>query len=84
MNAEDILNLRPNDLQKALTKRMASDTILAEQISKMVGYIPRWYKLSAIEYAQIALAWASLEEEFASTKLAMRKIIVNLNEIRGT
>jgi hypothetical protein len=79
--SSEILHMRPRDLRAWLTKRMAADSTLPEKIAGLVGFAPRWSAMSAIQYAQVAIAWASLRTEYASTKEFMRAVMHDVTSI---
>ena len=58
----EILAMRPATLRYALTRRLAIDEQLPGLIANLCGFQPRWYRLSTIEIAMVALAWAICEE----------------------
>ena len=80
----EILHMRPNALRAWLTRRMAADSTLADKIAAIVGYAPVWSTLSTVQFAQVALAWASLSTISASNKIWMideSKILTSLVSI---
>lgn len=76
--------MRPRDLRTWLTKRMAADSSLPEKITGLVGFAPRWSAMSTLQYAQVAIAWASLRSEYASTKEFMRAVMHDVTSIVNT
>jgi hypothetical protein len=84
----EILHMRPNALRAWLTRRMAADPTLADKIAAIVGYAPRWSTLSTIQFAQVALAWASLTTASVSNKTWMieeNKVLTSIvNVVRAT
>jgi hypothetical protein len=79
--SSEILHMRPRDLRAWLTKRMAADSTLPEKIAGLVGFAPRWSAMSALQYAQVAIAWASLRAEYASNKFFMRDVLAKMTSI---
>jgi hypothetical protein len=55
--------MRPATLRYALTRRLAIDEKLPVMIADLCGFQPRWYRLSTIELAMVALAWAICESK---------------------
>jgi hypothetical protein len=73
--------MRPATLRYALTQRLAIDTNLPGMIADLCGFQPRWYRLSTVELAMVALAWAICEETDIRNGAAMKDALSNLAKI---
>jgi hypothetical protein len=57
-----ILMMTPAKLRKELTHSCAIDPSLAGKIEAEVKFEPRWSKMSTMQYALVAAAWARINE----------------------
>ena len=58
----EIMKMSPGMLRRELSALCAIEPEMAGKIEAEIGFTPIWTKMSAIQYAQLATAWAKLED----------------------
>lgn len=60
---QEILSMSPNAMKRTLSSICALEPEMADKIETVLGFAPRWSKMTTIQYALIALAWIYLESK---------------------